>query len=146
MANTGTSIPDQRSLGVVDSLVPFVSPAILIRFPQLCQKKSFGLFCPLGSLPFCFSVFRVPGLAGDAQAGTLAPVNMAQMDTCARKKLEGQIVPIHYCSTNSKFSPSNRPLSLILRLGMTSSAINEISMNGAFNVLPISRDILLSRS
>ncbi len=32
--------------------------------------------------------------------------------------------------TNSKFSASNRPLSLILSFGITKSAMNEIVMNG----------------
>lgn len=37
----------------------------------------------------------------------------------------------YYCTTNSNVSPSKSPLSLSLREGITSSAINEIDINGA---------------
>lgn len=45
-------------------------------------------------------------------------------------------------STNLNSSPSNRPLSLSLRCGITSRAMNERVINGAFKRLPISCIIL----
>ena len=89
---------------------------------------------------------RQEGSSGSCESGWQG---VTQVDTCASQEiltLHGQKISVFYCSTNSNLSPSNSPLSLIFRLGITSSAMNEISMNGAFSVLPISREILLSRS